>query len=107
MEKFKKKYLIISTIVIVLCLSYIFKKKAIYRWSCDSENVGPSCLILGRILEEEKKFNEALIYFEKSCQKKYIPGCKKLEEIYFKTRNKIKLKETQYQICKLSNKKNC
>jgi|OM-RGC.v1.029847125 FOG: TPR repeat, SEL1 subfamily len=107
MKKFKRKYLIILLIITTSVLLYTNYKKDLYRWSCESENVGPSCLILGRLLEEEKSYSEALIYFKKSCERKYLAGCKELEKIYFKIKDVVKLKDIQKKICILEKKIKC
>lgn len=74
MNKYGKLMTSIGIILIVIIVYYVYRVDY-QEYTCESENNGASCAILGMTHEEHHEFERALKYYKRSCELDYSLGC--------------------------------
>jgi TPR repeat protein len=74
MERYKRILFILGSFLI-LSLVYWIWREDYQKYTCESEDNGASCAILGINHEEHHEFERALKYLERSCSLEYSLGC--------------------------------
>ncbi|MCO4793933.1 MAG: hypothetical protein KC493_09480 [Bacteriovoracaceae bacterium] len=74
MERYAKTFAILGIFLSVILVYYVWQVD-FQEYTCESENNGASCAILGKSHEEHHEFERALKYYERSCTLEYSLGC--------------------------------
>ncbi len=106
MERYKKTFFVLGVFLILVLVYYIWRVDY-QQYTCESENNGASCAILGITHEEHHEFERALKYFERSCELDYSLGCHRYSLLLSKQSQPEAAKTAMQKSCQLGYKEAC
>ena len=106
MERYKKTFFVLG-VFLTVGLTYYVWRVDYQQYTCQSENNGASCAILGISHEEHHEFERALKYFERSCSLNYSLGCYRYALLLAKENQWKESKTAMQKSCQLGHKAGC